>query len=107
MVAWSNCLSQLNLPHKLYIEPQYRYVNSEKRSDILVFDPDSGADIELDVSLAHAWCLISVKAVSREEVAAMKQEEKRLSIIPLFSNILAVGANRQHGIEQAGKECKR
>ena len=50
--AWSNCLSQLNLPHKL--EPQYRYVNSDKRSDILVYDPDSGADIELDVSLAHA-----------------------------------------------------
>ncbi len=64
--AWSNCLSQLNLPHKL--ESQYRYVNSDKRSDILIFDPDSGADIELDVSLAHAWCLDSVKAASRKEV---------------------------------------
>ena len=74
--AWSNCLSQLNLPHKL--EPQYRYVNSDKRSDILVYDPDSGADIELDVSLAHPWCLDSVKAASREEgVTAMKREEKK------------------------------
>ena len=77
VVAWPNCLSELNLPHKLYIEPQYRYVNSEKRSDILVFDPDSGADIELDVSLLHAWCLIPVKAVSREGVAAVKQKEKK------------------------------
>ena len=74
--AWSNCLSQLDLLHKL--EPQYRYVNSDKRSDILVFDPDSGADIELDVSLAHPWCLDSVKVASREEgVAVMKQEEKK------------------------------
>ena len=72
--TWSNCLSQFNLPHKL--EPQYRYVNSDKRSDILVFDPDSGAYIELDVSLAHPWRLDSVKAASREGVAAMKREEK-------------------------------
>ena len=36
--AWSNCFSQLNLPHKL--EPQCQYVNSDKRSDIFVFDPD-------------------------------------------------------------------
>ena len=76
MSAWSNCLSQLKLPHKL--EPQYRYVNSDKRSNILVYDPDSGSDIELDVSLAHPLCLDSVKAASREEgVAAMKREEKK------------------------------
>ena len=62
--------------HKL--EPQYRCVNSDKRSDILVYDPDSSADIELDVSLAHLWCLDSMKAASREEgVAAMKREEKK------------------------------
>ena len=70
--AWSNCLSQLNLSHKL--EPQYRYV---KRSDILIYDPDSGADIELDVSLAHPWCLDSVKAACREGLEAMKREEKK------------------------------
>ena len=73
--AWSNCLSQHNLPHKL--EPQYRYVNNDKRSDILVFDPDSGANIELDVSLAHPWCLDSVKVASREEgEAAMRRGEE-------------------------------
>ena len=103
-LAWSNCLSQLNLQHKL--DPQYRYVNSDKRSDILVFDSDSGADIELDVSLAHPWCLDSVKAASREEaIAAMKREKKKEAkyysellpegscplVIPLFSNILAIG----------------
>ena len=76
MSAWSNCLSQLNLSHKL--ETQYRYVNSDKRSNILIHDPDSGADIELDVSLAHPWCLDSVKAASTEEgIAAMKREEKK------------------------------
>ena len=74
--AWSNCLSQRNLPHKL--EPQYRYLNSDKRYDILVFDHDSGADMELDVSLAHPWCLDLVKAASREEgVATMIREEKK------------------------------
>ena len=112
--AWSNCLSQLNLLHKL--EPQYRYVNSDKRSDVLVYDPDSGADIELDVSLAHPWCLDSVKAASREEgVAAMKREEKKEAkynseLLPEGSCPLVIPLVFQHfGCwgEQAGKECKR
>ena len=46
------------MPNKLDL--QYRYLNGDKRSDILVFDPDSFADIELDVSLAHPLCLGSV-----------------------------------------------
>ena len=111
--AWSNCLSQLNLSHKL--EPQYRYVNSDKRSDILVYDPDLGADIELDVSLAHPWCLDSVKAASREGVAAMKREEKKEAkynseLLPEGSCPLVIPLVFQHfGCwgEQAGKECKR
>ena len=112
--AWSNCLSQLNLSHKL--EPQYRYVNSDKRSDIIVYDPDSGADIELDVSLAHPWCLDSVKAASREEgVAAMKREEKKeekynFELLPERSCPLVIPLVFQHfgrWGEQGGKECKR
>ena len=74
--AWSNCLSQLNLLHKL--EPQYRYVNSDKRSDIFILDPNSGADIELDVSLAHPWCLDSVKAASREEGVAGRRRKRQI-----------------------------
>ena len=56
--------------HNTYIHTYihtYRYVNSDKRSDILIFDPGSDADIELDVLLADPWCLDSVKAASREE----------------------------------------
>ena len=112
--TWSNCLSQLNLSHKL--EPQYRYVNSDKRSDILVYDPDLGADIELDVSLAHPWCLVSVKAASREEgVGAMKREEKKEAkynseLLPEGSCPLVIPLVFKHfgrWGEQAGKECKR
>ena len=34
-------------------EPRGRYVNSEDRSDIVVFDLASGVDLELDIALAH------------------------------------------------------
>ena len=36
-------------------EPRRRYVNSEDRSDIVVFDSASGMDLELDIALAHPW----------------------------------------------------
>ena len=46
-------------------------MNSVKRLEIFIVDPDSGADIELDVSLTHLWCLDLVKVATREGVAAM------------------------------------
>ena len=51
--AWSDCLSQLRLHHVK--EPRGRYVNSEDRSDIVVFDSATGMDLELDIALAHPW----------------------------------------------------
>ena len=36
-------------------EPREKYVNSEDRSDIVVFDSASGMDLELDIALAHPW----------------------------------------------------
>ena len=71
-------------------------------------DRDSGADIELEVLLAHPWPSETVKAASRG-VAAMKRKTKtrKSKILSCckrgpadwsfvsFSNILAVGANKQ------------
>ena len=51
--AWSGCLSQLQLHHVK--EPRGRHVNSEDRSDIVVFDSASGMDLELDIAVAHPW----------------------------------------------------
>ena len=55
--AWSDCLNQLQLHHVK--EPRERYVNSESRSDIVVFELASGGrgerDLELDIVLAHVW----------------------------------------------------
>ena len=42
--AWSHCLSQLQLHHVK--EPRGRYVNSEDRSDIVVFDSALGVDLD-------------------------------------------------------------
>ena len=49
--AWSDCLSQLQLHH--VTEAREKNVNSEDRSDIVVFDSASGVDLELDIALAH------------------------------------------------------
>ena len=48
----SDCLKHLHITHQR--EPRNRYSNSDDRPDIIAFDADSGCDIELDISIAHA-----------------------------------------------------
>ena len=49
--GWSECLSDLHLPHQT--EPRHQYINTEDRPDITMFDPNTGQNLDLDVSLAH------------------------------------------------------
>ena len=51
MSVWSECLSSVHLPHKC--EPGDRYTYSNNRPDILVYDSETGSNVELDVALAH------------------------------------------------------
>ena len=53
LLEWSECLRSLRIHHCR--EPRNRYTNSECRPDIIMFDAESGANIDLDISLAHPW----------------------------------------------------
>ena len=70
------CLRELQLHHKK--EPQHQYCDNEKRPDIVVFDSNSGCNIELDVSLVHPWrCDYLKKTASDPGYAAKKREEQK------------------------------
>ena len=51
--GWSECLSDLHLPHQT--EPRHQYINTEDRPDITMFDPNTGQNLDIDVSLAYPW----------------------------------------------------
>ena len=51
--VWSECRRSLRIHHCR--EPRNRCTNSECRPDIIMFDAESGSNIDLDISLAHAW----------------------------------------------------
>ncbi|XP_062519921.1 uncharacterized protein LOC134194947 [Corticium candelabrum] len=74
--AWSDCLSQLQLHHVK--EPKGRYVNSEDRSDIVVFDSALGVDLELDIAIAHPWSneIEGLSATIQRAVATRRENLK-------------------------------
>ena len=75
--VWSECLSHLHVNHKK--EPRERYCDSEDRPDISIIDPETGCDMELDVSLSHPWCVdILPKAAREDGAAAARREEKKV-----------------------------
>ena len=51
--VWSDCLRSLSIHHRR--ELRNRYIDSECRPDIVMFDVDVGSNIDLDISLAHPW----------------------------------------------------
>ena len=60
-------------------EPRERYCDSEDRPDISIIDPETGCDMELDVSLSHPWCVdILPKAAREDGAAAARREEKKV-----------------------------
>ena len=56
----------------------HQYINTHDRSDITMFDPNSGLNLYLDVSLACLWSQDIIKRASRENghAATTKQEKK-------------------------------
>ena len=76
VAGWSDCFRDLDLHHKL--EPRDRYVNTEDRPDITVFDSQSGSTVELDISMAHPHsCDIITRAAKQEGDAAEYREKKK------------------------------
>ena len=75
--AWSDCLSQLQLHHVK--ETRERYVNSEDRSDIVVFHSASRVDLELDIALVHPWSNeIERLSATTQRAAAIRRENLKI-----------------------------
>ena len=74
--VWCDCLKHLQIVH--HREPRDRYANSDARADIVAYNAQTGADIELDVSLAHPWAGHIVSQAAKEDgvAAARRQQEK-------------------------------
>ena len=72
--AWSDCRSQLYLPHN--IVPKDRYTTSQGRPDIYVADSFSGLSVELDIALSHPLCKdVLSRAAWLDGVAASRRDE--------------------------------
>ena len=68
----SACLT-LTFPIK-----QNKYINTEDRPDITMFDPNTGQNFDIDVSLAHPWSRDIIKRASKENGhAATTREENK------------------------------
>ena len=71
----SECLSDLHLPHQT--EPRHEYINTEDHPDITMFDPNTGQNSDLDVSLAHLWSQDIITRASKENGHAAATREKK------------------------------
>ena len=59
-------------------EPRHKYINTEDCPDITVFDPNTGQNSDIDVSLAHPWSQDIIRRASKKNghTAATRQEKK-------------------------------
>ena len=55
-----------------------QYINTEDRPDITMFDPNTGQNLDLDVSLAHPWSQDIIKRASRENGHAVATREEKI-----------------------------
>ena len=76
--VWSECLIELNFQHSK--EPTHQYLNNDNRPDIVVINPQTGHDTELDISLAHPWYtdLLALAASIAGIVASRREERKEV-----------------------------
>ena len=74
--GWSECLSDFHLPNQT--EPRHQYINTEDRPDSTMFDPNTGQNSNLDVSLAHPWSQDIIRRTSKENghAIATRKETK-------------------------------
>ena len=74
--VWCDSLRHLDITHRR--EPRNLYEGSNSRPDIIVFDAQSGYDIELDISLAHPCNEdIILQASKVDGAAAAKRESQK------------------------------
>lgn len=71
--CWSQCLSELGIHHRK--EPRNRYVSSDDRPDIIMYDTESGLPTDLDMSVAHPWSVSSVQFAAQESGFVAKKRE--------------------------------
>ena len=77
VAEWCQCLRDLQLHH--IKKPKNQYIDREDRPDIIVYDSGTGANVELDFSLAHPFSSDTVAIALREDrFAAAKREEKKI-----------------------------
>ena len=73
--CWSDCHQELGIHHRK--EPRDRYMNSNNRPDIVVYNTEQGTTTDLDVSLAHPWCSEIVKRCGNEQDSLRAEERQR------------------------------
>ena len=73
--VWSECLRSLQIHHRR--EPRNRYVTSDCRPDIVMFDSESASNLDLDISLAHPWSADAFPSSADRTGVAAKQRENR------------------------------
>ena len=75
--GWSECLSHLHLT-----EPRHQYINTEGRPVITMCNPNTGQNLDLDVSLAHPWSQDIIRRASKENghAAATREQMKMKNI---------------------------
>ena len=76
MHVWSECLTKLNFQHSK--EPTHHYLSNKNRPDIVVINPQTGYDTDLDISLVHPWCTdLLALAASTAGITASRREERK------------------------------
>ena len=73
--VWANCLSDLHVTHKTV--PRDLYDCNHCRPDIVSFNPQSGTDVEWDISLANPWNGDILSLASKEDGAAADRREQQ------------------------------
>ena len=75
--VWANCLSDLHITHKT--KPRALYDGNHCLPNIVYFNPQSGTDVELDISLAHPWNGDILSLASKENGAAAARRQQKVT----------------------------
>ena len=72
--VWANCLGHLHTTHKT--ESKNLYDCNNCQPDIVYFNPQSGTDVELDISLVHLWNGDMLSLASKQDGAPRRWLQK-------------------------------